>query len=170
MTVTSVTRMEVRSEVTEVILNITLEIIHLLTGEDYIIVKNKFGECVISSSYPNISGEWSNTQSLPIMEEPPSQSVTHESNEKKHSEKILELTNKIIELLAGEVRIRCKDISVHFSMEEWEYIEGHKDMYKDVIMDDHQPLTSPGFLSWMGGPGRMGAVMSFKKNNYRSPS
>ncbi|XP_044154839.1 oocyte zinc finger protein XlCOF8.4-like isoform X1 [Bufo gargarizans] len=146
MTVTSVTRMEVRSEVTEVILNITLEIIHLLTGEDYIIVKNKFGECVISSSYPNISGEWSNTQSLPIMEEPPSQSVTHESNEKKHSEKILELTNKIIELLAGEVRIRCKDISVHFSMEEWEYIEGHKDMYKDVIMDDHQPLTSPGHL------------------------
>ncbi|XP_077345719.1 uncharacterized protein LOC143989462 [Lithobates pipiens] len=28
-------------------------------------------------------------------------------------------------------------------MEEWEYLEGHKDLYKDVVMDNQPPLTSP---------------------------
>ncbi|XP_056407014.1 uncharacterized protein LOC130298133 [Hyla sarda] len=123
-----------RNEMTKRILHFTLEILHLLTGEDYTIVKKTWGECVAPSSHLHESGGRSRARG-PIMEPPPHSLI--------HEEKILELTHRITELLTGEVPIRCQDVAVYFSMEEWEYVEGHKDLYQDIVMmEDHRPLTS----------------------------
>ncbi|XP_056393692.1 oocyte zinc finger protein XlCOF7.1-like [Hyla sarda] len=123
-----------RNKKTERILNLTLEIIYLLTGEGYTVVK-KYDENTTPNSNPHVSGRWSESQSCIF---PPS--LIHE---RSHDQKILELTNKVIELLTGEVPIRCQDVTVYLSMEEWEYLEGHKDQYKDIVMmEDQQPLTS----------------------------
>ncbi|XP_073525043.1 uncharacterized protein [Phyllobates terribilis] len=123
------------------ILDLTLEIIYWITGEDHTVVKRSSGECVT----PRVSGGRSRTPS--DITEPPPHSLIHE-------QKILELTHRITELLSGEVPIRCQDVTVYFSMEEWEYIEGHKDLYKDVMMEDHQPLTSPDGSSPRNPPER----------------
>ncbi|XP_072279513.1 uncharacterized protein [Pyxicephalus adspersus] len=126
---------------TEKILNIALEIIYLLTGEDYVVVKKTFVTKMAPNSHPVVSGGWSWTPSLLMV--PPPYFLIRERNKDK---KILQLSSQISALLTGEVPIRCQDVTVYFSMEEWEYLEGHKDLYKDVMMEDHQTLTSPDFL------------------------
>ncbi|XP_077323402.1 uncharacterized protein LOC143957125 isoform X1 [Lithobates pipiens] len=131
----------------EKILNLTLEIIYLLTGEYYGPLK-KSGGHVTLSSHSVMSRAWSRSQSL-IVDPPPSSPTLERSDEK-----ILEVTQKIIELLTGEVPIRCQDVTVYFSMEEWEYIEGHKDLYKDVMMEKRPPLTSPDGSSNRNPPER----------------
>ncbi|XP_044140198.1 zinc finger protein OZF-like isoform X2 [Bufo gargarizans] len=123
------------------ILDLTIEIIYLITGEDYTVVKKSSGECVT----PHVTGEWSRTPGA--ITEPPPHSLIHE-------QKILELTNRITELLTREVPIRCQDVTVYLSMAEWDYLEGHKDLYKDIIMKDHQPLTSPDESSRRNPPER----------------
>ncbi|KAM4642563.1 uncharacterized protein O3C94_016861 [Discoglossus pictus] len=77
--------------VAERFLNYALEIIYLLTGEEYTIVKK----------------------------------------DSPHNHQ-----------LTGKVPIKYDDVAVYFSMEEWEYIEGHKEQYKDVMMEDHQALKT----------------------------
>ncbi|XP_075439265.1 uncharacterized protein LOC142483066 isoform X1 [Ascaphus truei] len=124
----------------EMILDHTLEIIYLLTGEDYIVVK-KHGDRITDSSSPCVPEGFCRTQ-RPDMDHPTNSLIHERSNDKKlMSEKILELTNKIIHLLTGEVPIKCDDVAVYFSMEEWEYLEGHRGSYKDV-MENNQSLSS----------------------------
>ncbi|XP_069800333.1 oocyte zinc finger protein XlCOF8.4-like [Dendropsophus ebraccatus] len=122
-------------KVTEQILSLTLEIIYLLTGEDYMVVK-KTGVYVPPSTHPIMSGVWTEIRS-PIIVPPPTSLIYEKSNERK----ILELTNKIVQMLTGEVPVRCQDVTVYLSMEEWEYLEGHRDQYKEVMMEDQPPLT-----------------------------
>ncbi|XP_075197534.1 uncharacterized protein LOC142297144 [Anomaloglossus baeobatrachus] len=123
------------------ILDLTLEIIYWITGEDHTVVKTSSGECVT----PRVSGGWSRTPSA--ITEPPPHSLIHE-------QKILELTHRITDLLSGEVPIRCQDVTVYFSMEEWEYLEGHKDLYKEVMMEDPPSITSPDGSSQRNPPER----------------
>lgn len=96
------------TDVPHVILKLTLEILCLLTGEDYIVVKKMSG----------LNEGWSRTQSA-IIEPPPDSSI-----QVKNKRKIIELTNKIMELLSGE---------------ECGCVEDHR---KDIQMERHQPLAS----------------------------
>ncbi|XP_056406881.1 oocyte zinc finger protein XlCOF7.1-like [Hyla sarda] len=124
-----------RNKMADRIINLTVQLLFRLTGEDYTVVKkSSSGRC----RAPVYEG-WGRTLS-PIPGPPPHSLIHEEMDEQK----IRELINKMMELLTGEVPIRCQDVAVYFSMEEWEYVEGHKDQYKDqVMMEDQQPLTSP---------------------------
>ncbi|XP_077323372.1 uncharacterized protein LOC143957102 [Lithobates pipiens] len=118
-----------RDHVAKKILKLTLKIIHLLTGEDYGPI-NK--QCICNAPHKKIQS--------PITEPPPSSLIPEGSNDQK----ILEVANKIIKLLTGEVPIRCQDVTIHFSVEEWEYLEGHKDLFEDIMEDDWQTFTPLG--------------------------
>ncbi|KAM3940107.1 gastrula zinc finger protein XlCGF66.1-like [Leptodactylus fuscus] len=134
-----------RNKMAESLLNLTLEIIYQLTGEDYTVVKKTSSGRCQAPVYNGYGGTLS-----PILGPPPHPLIQEEIN----GQKILELTNKMLELLTGEVPIRCQDVAVYFSMEEWEYLEGHKDLYKKVMMEDQQPLTSAGRSSKRTTPER----------------
>ncbi|XP_069605952.1 oocyte zinc finger protein XlCOF8.4-like [Ranitomeya imitator] len=123
-----------RDKMAERILHLTLEILFRLTGEDYTVVKK-----TSSDRCQDPVSEGYERPLSPIMEPPPHPLIHEDINDQK----ILELTYKMIELLTGEVPIRCQDVAVYFSMEEWEYLEGHRDLYKDVMMEVPQPLISP---------------------------
>ncbi|XP_069612060.1 uncharacterized protein [Ranitomeya imitator] len=140
------TRMERdRDKMAERILHLTLEILFRLTGEDYTVVKKTSSECCQDP----VSEGWGRPLS-PITGPPPHPLIHEDINDQK----ILELTYKMIELLTGEVPIRCQDVTVYFSMEEWEYLEGHTDLYKDVMMEVPQPLTLPVLSSKRTTPER----------------
>ncbi|XP_068115356.1 oocyte zinc finger protein XlCOF8.4-like, partial [Hyperolius riggenbachi] len=125
---TSLRMDEDQSHMTEKIFNLTLEIINLLTGEICSPVKSD-GHVTITVPPPHI--------------------LISEGN---NMQKILEITRKMMELLTGEVPIRCQDM--YFSMQEWQYIEGHKDLYKDTMVENQLPLTSPDGSSHRNLPER----------------
>ncbi|KAM4033146.1 gastrula zinc finger protein XlCGF66.1-like [Anomaloglossus baeobatrachus] len=134
-----------RDKMAERILQLTLEILFRLTGEDYTVVKKISSE----RCQAPLSEGWGRPLS-PITGPPPHPPIHEDINDQK----ILELAYKMIELLTGEVPIRCQDVTVYFSMEEWEYLEGHQDLYKDVMMEVPQPLTSPVLSSKRTTPER----------------
>uniref|UniRef100_A0A8C5PFZ2 C2H2-type domain-containing protein n=1 Tax=Leptobrachium leishanense TaxID=445787 RepID=A0A8C5PFZ2_9ANUR len=127
-----------RDPLSQRILDLTLEMIFLLTGEGHMVVKIHDSD----SSRHQISEGHGRSQSFNT--EPPPHSGIHEQNH----EKILELSNQIIRLLTGEVPIRCEDVTVYLSMEEWEYVERHKELYEDVMMEDHQPVITRDKSVW----------------------
>ncbi|XP_073538333.1 uncharacterized protein [Phyllobates terribilis] len=134
-----------RDKMAERILHLTLEILFRLTGEDYTVVKKATSE----RCQATVSEGWGRFLS-PITGPPPHPLIHKDINDQK----ILELTYKMIELLTGEVSIRCQDVTFYFSMEEWRYLEGHKDLYKDVMMMASRPLTSPDLSSERTTPER----------------
>ncbi|XP_073411642.1 uncharacterized protein [Dendrobates tinctorius] len=134
-----------RDKMVERVLHFTLEILFRLTGEDYTVVKKTSSE----RCQDPVSEGWGRPLS-PITGPPPHPLIHEDINDQK----ILELTYKMIELLTGEVPIRCQDVAVYFSMEEWEYLEGHRDLYKNIMMEVPQPLTSPVLSSKRTTPER----------------
>ncbi|KAM4794939.1 uncharacterized protein WCC33_000097 [Rhinophrynus dorsalis] len=124
-----------RNPVTEKILNLTLEIICLLTGEDYMVVK-KQSEHDTDASSAFESGGLCKTQ-IPITDYPLNL-LTHKM---RNANMILERT-KELPMPTAEVTVRCEDIAVYLSMEEWEYFQAHKEHYKEVIRKNRQPIRS----------------------------
>ncbi|XP_069606652.1 oocyte zinc finger protein XlCOF7.1-like [Ranitomeya imitator] len=116
-----------------------------LHNQDYTVVKKTSSE----RCQAPVSEGWGSPLS-PITGPPPHPLIHEDIND----EKILELTYKMIELLTGEVPIRCQDVTIYFSMEEWEYLEGNKNQYKDFMMEISQPLTSPVLSSKRTTPER----------------
>ncbi|XP_069610891.1 zinc finger protein 569-like [Ranitomeya imitator] len=138
-------RMDRDRDKMERILNLTLEILFRLTGEDYTVVKKTSSE----RCQDPVSEGWGRFLSSIIW--PPPHPLIHENI---NDQKILEITYKMIALLTGEVPIRCQDVAVYFSMEEWEYLERHKDVYQEVMMEVLHPLTSPVLSSKRTTPER----------------
>lgn len=120
-----------RSHITENLLKLTLEIIYLLTGEDYGPMK-KPRKQKTSSGRPSMSGGWSQST------EPPPHSLTHEK-------KILGLTNQIIELLTREISTKFEDDDDDLSADEWGYLERSKNLNEKVSMESHQQRSSSDY-------------------------
>ncbi|XP_077110166.1 uncharacterized protein LOC143766395 [Ranitomeya variabilis] len=150
-----------RDKMAERILHLTLEILFRLTGEDYTVVKKTSSE----RCHDSVSEGWRGTLSSITL--PPSTSLIHEDI---NDEKILELIYKMIELLTGEVPVRCQDVAVYFSIQEWEYLEGHKHVYKDVTMEVPQSLTSPDLSSKRTTPERCPHPLLPQDCNQEDPS
>ncbi|XP_073413419.1 gastrula zinc finger protein XlCGF66.1-like [Dendrobates tinctorius] len=150
-----------RDKMAERILHLALEILFRLTGEDYTVVKKTSSD----RCQDPVSEGWGGLMS-PITGPPPHPLIHEDINDQK----ILELTYKMIELLTGEVPIRCQHVAVYFSMEEWEYLEGHSDLYKNVIMEVPQPLTSPDLSSKRTTPERCPRPLLPQDCNQEDPS
>ncbi|XP_073417959.1 uncharacterized protein [Dendrobates tinctorius] len=128
---------EARKHLIDQIMHITLDILYLLTGEDYVVLKMSGGRVTHSSS-PIVSGGFCRNQS-------PNQGPQPDGRREEgtNNEKILELTNMITQLLTGELPIGCQDVTVYFSMEECDDLEKSNAPIMDGLSLDQQQNTSP---------------------------
>uniref|UniRef100_A0A8C5MG24 C2H2-type domain-containing protein n=1 Tax=Leptobrachium leishanense TaxID=445787 RepID=A0A8C5MG24_9ANUR len=122
------TKMKVRNQMTERVLDLTVEIIFLLTGEDYIILK-RLGEHKLPSSKPLLLEKGC------IILGPHSQ-----ENERNNEQTILELSNQIIHLLTGEVPSNHEDVTVHSSKKQSDYVDEIHTVNQNIISEDQRPL------------------------------
>ncbi|PIO30012.1 hypothetical protein AB205_0126900, partial [Aquarana catesbeiana] len=108
-----------REQLAEAILNHALEIICLLTVEDYIIVKRPDGtRCAFSIRAAEVkSNTCDSTSGCPEL------SFTLLGMEDKTQRMIAQLANKIIQLWTRKVT--CEAVAVHFAKDECEYLQGH---------------------------------------------
>ncbi|KAM3911464.1 gastrula zinc finger protein XlCGF66.1-like [Leptodactylus fuscus] len=116
-------------EKAEAILSHTLEMLCLLTVEDYIVVKREIdGD---KSSYGLCAAKIPDASAVPA-----ELSFTILGIQDLNQKKILELADKIIQLLTCEVPLKYQDVAVYFSKDEWEYLEGHGEHYNYKRVDE----------------------------------
>ncbi|XP_063807134.1 oocyte zinc finger protein XlCOF7.1-like isoform X3 [Pseudophryne corroboree] len=125
------------------LLSLTMEIICLLTREDFIVVR-KSGDQVTDINGPPVSDRSSGTQS-PNPEAPP-----HAPTEERSRDRNIQAPTEVYHRETGKVPGKCKDVDVSFSVTEWDYSDG----YKDVVMDPPQLRDSVGECSSRSPPGR----------------
>ncbi|XP_068112883.1 gastrula zinc finger protein XlCGF57.1-like isoform X2 [Hyperolius riggenbachi] len=122
-------RMEDWSHMAERILDLTLEIICLVTGENYKIMKETSGELLTPSSH--LHGP------SPITERPPHFLISERNNEKK----IVEVINKMMELLTGK-NVKQNNVSIA-GKEEVKEEEGADSVMEEAeLSGEHNDLCS----------------------------
>ncbi|XP_063807088.1 oocyte zinc finger protein XlCOF7.1-like isoform X9 [Pseudophryne corroboree] len=125
------------------LLSLTMEIICLLTREDFIVVR-KSGDQVTDISGPPVSDRSSGTQS-PNTEAPP-----HAPTGERSRDRNRRAPTEVYHRETGKVPGKCKDVEVSFSVTEWDCSGGHN----DVVMDPPQLRDSVGECSSRSPPGR----------------
>ncbi|XP_068113363.1 gastrula zinc finger protein XlCGF66.1-like [Hyperolius riggenbachi] len=143
---TSVRMDEDQNQMTERIFNLTLEIIYLLTRESFSSVKSGDHVTILVPQFHSLISDGHNKQ------------------------KILEIIRKMVELLTGEVPMRCQDVTIYFSKEEGQYVDRHQDLYKDTMMENQPPLTSPGVSSNRNPPERCAGPLYSQNDPQEDPS
>ncbi|XP_068120781.1 zinc finger protein 436-like [Hyperolius riggenbachi] len=134
----SLTTNKDKMEVTEKILNLTLEIIFLLTGEDFILTKKPDdppGES--NTSCPLDGSPQPHSPILGPPSEPPKLEESEDCDVQEH--------NTLLQSPTEETAAQCEeDMAAYLSAEEWGYLEGHQEHYMDVTAETQTPPTSTG--------------------------
>ncbi|KAM3933922.1 uncharacterized protein RB166_001577 [Leptodactylus fuscus] len=125
-----------KMEVTEKILNLTLEIIFLLTGEDFVLSKKQNDQSSDDCQACLSEGPTK-------VKSPSKESICQTSAPEETTEEETPKPTKTTNSNTQEFPVRCEDVAVFFSMEEWEYLEGHKERYKNLVSEKHQlPISA----------------------------